>query len=404
MVMMRFFHFCLVLMSLPLQAADWPQFLGPTRDGVASAEEAALPEKLPLADPLWAHAVGEGHAGPVVVGGKVIIFHRQQDQAVAECLEAKTGTVLWQQRWPTSYKDSFGMDQGPRAVPSVADGRIYLHGADGWLRALELESGKLLWELDTEKEYASPQGFFGRASAPLIAGGKVILCTGGKQAVMALDAVTGKPVWTAGDDEASYASPVLVGSDLLLCWLRNHLTTIRLKDGKEVQRAYYRPKIEASVNAATPVLTASGWFLSAEYDLGSSVWSMDPSGALKTEWMETELLNCHYATPVAHQNWVFGFHGRQERGMTLRCIDVAQKKLCWESDKLPGGTLLRVKDKLLILTEAGELWLARATAEKFDLLDSMQILRAGHRSYAAYANGIYFARDAAKLMAFRLNP
>jgi hypothetical protein len=392
-----FFLFC-----VSVQAADWPQFLGVGRDGVASAEEAAVPSKLSSLKLLWEHAVGQGHAGPAVVGGKVIVFHRQEDQAVAECLSAMTGQPLWKTSWPTDYVDSFGMDEGPRAVPTIAEGRVYLLGADGWLRALDLENGKLLWELDTEKEFASPQGFFGRASAPLVVENKVIHCTGGKHAVVALDAATGKLLWAAGEDEASYASPVLASPDYLLCWLRNQIVSIKLIDGEVLQRKDHRPEINASVSAATPVRTSAGWFLSAEYDLGCSLWKLEHSGAFQLEWSEAQLLNCHYATPVVAGDLVFGLHGRQERGMTLRCIDVAQKKLCWESSKLKGGTLLRVRDKLLVLTESGELWLVHATAENFHLLDSMQILRAGHRSYAAYSDGLYFARDAEKLVALQL--
>ena len=88
--------------------------------------------------------------------------------------------------------------------------------------------------------------------------------------------------------------------------------------------------------------------------------------------------------------------------MTLRCISVGEKKMCWESERVKGGTLLRVKDKLLVLTEEGELWVVRASAAKLELLASTQLLRSGHRSYAAYSDGLYFARDGAKLVALRL--
>jgi hypothetical protein len=107
---------------------------------------------------------------------------------------------------------------------------------------------------------------------------------------------------------------------------------------------------------------------------------------------------------VHHDGKVYGFDGRQERGMTLRCIDLTSKSVAWESPRVRGGTLLRVKDKLLVLTEEGELWIVSTSHEKFDLLASAQILRAGHRSYAAYAHGVYFARDAEKLVALRLSP
>jgi outer membrane protein assembly factor BamB len=392
----------LLLATAALRAADWPQFLGPQRDGAADEQEVALPDTLPDSPPLWEHAVGEGHSGPIIVSGKVIVHHRKDADEIVEALDAKDGKLLWRKTWPATYRDGFGMDNGPRAVPAAAGGRAVLHGADGMVRALDLAKGELLWERDTAKDFDSPQGFFGRACAPLITGGKVILTTGGKAAVVALDAATGKTLWTAEGDEASYASPVLAESGTLLCWLRNQLTTVALEDGKVLAREHYRPEIEASVSAATPVKAGGGWFISAEYDVGCSLWELGDRGSLTKFWQEEQLLNAHYATPVVLGSLLFGFDGRQERGMTLRAIDVTQRKVLWDSPRLPGGTVLRIKDKLLVLTEDGELWLVKAAGGKFDQLGSVQLLGAGHRSYAAYSDGIYCARDSRLLRAIRL--
>jgi outer membrane protein assembly factor BamB len=382
-------------------AADWPQFLGPARDGVAAESEPALLDEWTEPQQLWQVPVGEGHAGPVVVGGLVLLHDRQGDEERVQALSVKDGSAVWKKTWPATYKDSFGMDNGPRAVPAVAAEKVYVHGADGMLRCLKQESGELVWEVDSVREYESHQGYFGRACAPLVAEGIVIFTPGGKHGVVALDAATGKQVWAAAEgDEASYASPVLCGPGQLLCWLRNHLTLISLVDGKVLAREHYRPEIDASVSAATPVRVPAGWLLSAEYDVGCSVWQVQ--GGLQRVWQEDSLLNAHYATPVASGELVFGFDGRQESGMTLRAIQTTKPLKLWESPRVRGGTLLRVNDKLLVLTEEGELWLVRATAEKFDLLGSAQILRAGHRSYAAYSDGIYYARDATQLVALRL--
>lgn len=386
------------------QAADWPQFLGPQRDGAAVEAEAALPDSFKgEPKPLWNHKIGTGHSGPVVAGDKTIIFHRQEGDVVVDALDALTGEPRWQQRFPTDYRDDFGMDNGPRAVPTIADNRIFLHGADGMLRALDLASGEMLWQVDTQRELDSPQGFFGRACAPLVADGKVIITTGGKAAVTAFDVKTGKTVWSGGEDEASYASPVMLNDHVILAWLRDHLTTFSIADGKLIDKDHYRPEIDASVSAATPIKTNAGWFLTAEYDVGCSLWDISDEGKLKKTWSDDSLLNAHYATPVYHDGCVYGFDGRQERGMTLLCLDLKTKKVRWESPQVRGGTLLRVKDKLAVLTEEGELWVVRATPEKFDQLLATQVLRANHRSYAAYANGIWYARDGGQLIAVRLN-
>lgn len=129
---------------------------------------------------------------------------------------------------------------------------------------------------------------------------------------------------------------------------------------------------------------------------------VNAAGEWERLWQKQDLMDCHYSTPVYRQGHLYGFDGRQETGQTLRCISLDAGKVLWDSPKIPGGTLLLVGDKLLVVTEQGELWLVRATPEKFEQLGAVQILRAGHRSHAAYANGILYARDAEHLAAFRL--
>ncbi len=89
--------------------------------------------------------------------------------------------------------------------------------------------------------------------------------------------------------------------------------------------------------------------------------------------------------------------------MTLRCITVADGKVAWEApERIQGGTLIVVGDKLLLHAESGELWIFNATPAKFDLLRRSQITRAGHRSHDAFANGLLYARDAEKMVVVKV--
>ena len=387
-------------------AADWPQFLGPTRSNVAAVDEKALPDSFPSSGPevLWEMPLGDGYAGPAVSEGEVVVFHREVSRVKIEALEAATGKVLWSTAQPTDYRDSFGMDEGPRATPTISMGKVFAHGADGVLYALDFQTGKLLWQVDTAKEFGSEQGFFGRACAPLVVGDSVVLTPGGAggKAVAAFSTVDGSLKWAAADDEASYASPVMAADDVILCWLRNHLTTLNPLSGKVLNREFLRPEIEASVSAATPIKTDQGWFVSAEYDVGASLWDIGADGSLHKSWDSAGALNCHYATPVYFEGHVYGFDGRQESGMTLRCVSTDKGEVKWESPRCRGGTVMLVKDRLLVVTEDGEAWIVRASADAFDQLATAQVTRAGHRSYPAYANGILYARDGQKLVAVRI--
>lgn len=405
---------CLLLLLLApplLHAADWPQFLGPARDGHAASAEPALPKTLAVAEPeiLWKKSAGSGFAGPVVSEGKVILFHREGGEMTTEALDARTGTQLWRHSYITDYVDSFGFDNGPRAVPAVAEGRVFTHGPEGRVTALALDTGRELWAYDTAAHASSPQGFFGRAPSPLVIGRSVIIAAGGQlqgqgAGIIALDAEKGTLLWHSVDDEAAYASPIHQG-DHLLCWMRNRLWLLDAATGRVLHSLPLRSRMDASVNAATPLHCGPHtWFVSAGYGVGANLFEVSPSSAqLNQVWSHQDVLDCHYATPIHHAGHLYGFHGRQETGMRLRCIRLSDASTLWEApEKIPGGTLLLVQDQLLILTEQGELWVVPATPERFEKSSAQQILRAGHRSHAAYADGIFYARDSEHLIALPL--
>lgn len=393
-----------------LQAGDWPQFLGPQRNCTATDETAIIGSAEP--EIVWKRMLGSGHAGAVVCDNCVIMTHRQGGEIITEALAAADGKSLWKHACPTAYHDSFGFDNGPRAVPCIAAGKVITHGPEGMVQALDFKTGELIWSYDTVAELESPQGYFGRACSPLVTDGKVLLNVGGKNAkggagIIALDLATGKLVWQATEDEASYSSPLLIPGDqgVSAFFTRRGVLLAQTSDGKVLADDYFRAQIDASVNAAAPVPCGDGRLLfTAAYDVGAGLWQWNKAERKLTNvWKKADTLDCHYTTPVYHAGYVFGLHGRQESGMTLRCISVADGKIAWEApDRLQGGTLILVGDKILLHSEAGELWIFTADPKKFNLLQRSQITRAGHRSHDAYSNGQLYARDAEKLVVLKV--
>src|SRR3974390_3194529 len=151
-------------------AMDWPQFLGPSRNGAYGGTDLASnwPSEGPSA--VWQRSLGHGFSGPAVAEGKLILFHRVGDREAVECLNARTGEGFWSFTYPTAYQDEFGFDDGPRATPAIAEGRVYTFGAEGMVHCLDLSSGKKIWEVDTKGEFQAPSGFFGMACSPLVEG------------------------------------------------------------------------------------------------------------------------------------------------------------------------------------------------------------------------------------------
>jgi len=158
---------------------DWPQFLGPTRNGVYVGTNLATswPEDGP---PLkWRTKIGRGFSGPVVSDGRLIIFHRLDSGAIVDCLESQSGKPIWRYQYHTDYVDDFGFDEGPRSTPAIASGFVYTFGAEGTLTCLAMADGKLLWKVDTRSRFNASKGFFGAACSPLEEGQSVLLNIGG---------------------------------------------------------------------------------------------------------------------------------------------------------------------------------------------------------------------------------
>ena len=412
--LMRFFTnvFILNLMLVGSSfSGDWPQWLGPDRDGIAVGERVPVPKAGEVFPTNWKMALGEGWAAPVVVGGKVVIHHRPGAEESIDCLEDSSGKLLWRYSFPSGYRDGFGMAEGPRSTPTIAGGKVFAYGPQGLLHCLDFANGKLRWSVNVAREFNSPKGFFGRCSSPLVVGELVMIDVGGPGAgVVAFDAGTGKPRWKSGDYENDYSSPVHARIGDLSCalfFLRDGFLGLNVKTGKELFFERFRSPINASVNAATPLLVGNTVFVTSCYDVGGAAWLLKPNGeagvGVETLWKKGNLLDGHYATPVHRDGYLYGFHGRQERGPELRCVSLADGSVQWTSGRMESGNLLLADGKLITLTEDGELLLAPASRKGFTVVHRQQILGLETRAHFAISNGKLFARDKRRLVCLQLN-
>ena len=386
--------------------ADWPQFLGPNRNGVYPGPP--LSTAWPGSGPpvIWRKAVGQGFSGPVVKAGRLILFHRVGSEERVECLEAQTGRGLWRYSYPSGYRDDFGFDEGPRATPAVSGGRVYTFGAQGVLHCLELESGKRVWSVKTHEKFGVRKGFFGAACSPLVEDGRLFLNVGGTSGsgLVAFDTGTGRVLWTATDDEASYSSPAIAtfgGRRQLLFLTRNGLVSADPRSGEVLFRFGWRARSRAAVNAATPLATGSLIFLSASYQTGAVQLKVKGT-ELEKVWSSDEALSNHYSTSVIRGDYLFGFHGRQEYGQALRCVELKTGRVQWSRDRFGAGTLSLAGDRLVVLKENGELLLVAASPQAFRVAAKARIMAPTVRAYPALANGRLYARNQKEMVAVNL--
>lgn len=393
------------LACAPLLAQDWPQILGPARNGIYTGPE--IVPSFPRSGPplLWKRDVGAGFAGPSVSAGKVVLFHRVNNRETVEAMDAATGKTIWTADYPTSYRDDFGFDEGPRAVPVIAGGRVFTHGADGMLQALDFASGNRLWTIDTRKVFDAPKGYFGVASSPLIDGNRVLVNVGGKTGgIVAFDAASGKTLWTSTSDEASYSAPVIAeiaGQRTAVFFTRTGLVAIDPASGAVRYQFRWRARMAASVNAATPIVIKDQIFLSASYGTGAVLLQV-ANNAVKPVWSGDESMSNHYSTSVYKDGYLYGFEGRQEFGQILRCVELATGKVMWSVDGFGAGSLLIAGEALVIMRESGELALAPASPKAFRFAARAQLLPGVVRAFPALADGRYYVRNERQLIAFDL--
>lgn len=386
-------------------AGSWPQFLGPQRNGIAVNESSIKDWKINPPKRLWRSNIGNGFSAPILQDSRIYLYHRQGNKSILDCLNLETGKAIWKYQHPTEYRDDFGFDPGPRATPCLHEDAIYLMSADGILTSVDAANGVRNWELNAREKWDTDKGFFGRAPSPLVYKHLVIYIIGGKPdaGIVALDRATGEIKWKATSDPAGYASPVIethAPSPTLWAWTRESLHGINPMDGKLRFTRPLRSSMNASVNAATPLIIPEGLFLSAGYGVGGHLLNKSDN-QLRSIWKGDQQMSNHYATCIYHEGHLYGFHGRQEFGPEFRCIEASTGKVTWSEKGLGAGSVIRVNQHLLIMLESGELIMAWANPKQFQAVGRKQILPSGVRAFPAYSNGHFIARSPDQMVCWK---
>ncbi len=397
-------------------AGDWPQILGPARNGVALNEKIA--NSWPSGGPkfVWEKKVGDGFAGVSIAKGVGVVFHRVGNEETAEGIDPKTGKQLWSVAFPAEYVPSYNPDAGPRAAPVIHDGLVYLYGARGVLSCIQLADGKKIWQRDLYADFSSKrpsrgepaEGYFGFASSPIVDGDKVLLNVGGSSrnaGIVALDRKTGKTIWTATDERASYSSPVattIEGQRHIVFATRLKVVSVDPANGR-VLFEFPFGELGPSATGASPVVLGNSIFITGSYHFGAVLARAGRSGAIEV-WRSDEILSSQYTTSIAYEKMLFGVHGRQDAAPAeLRCVNPFTRQVAWEKSGFGYATMILADDKLLIMKTDGELVLAAADPNQYRELARADLFeRATTRALPSLSNGLFYVRDGRTLKCFDL--
>ena len=429
--------FALVTAATAARADDWPQWMGPQRDGVW--RETGIVAGFPAdgLKPLWTAPVQAGYAGPAVADGRVYVTDFARADGGSDpvgspakrtvvagkervlCLDAKTGGQLWKHEYPCQYEVSY--PGGPRCTPTVAQGKVYTLGAMGDLLCLDAVTGKPVWVKNLPKDYGAKVPLWGFCGHPLVFGHLLVCPVGGKAGlVVAFDTQTGKKVWSAlPEGEPGYCPPTLIdagGSPELV--LATPTAVVALDPATGVKRWEVEFKPHYAMAIAAPQQAGDLLFAGAYGD--AVVVKLGAGGTSVAEVWRGKRTTGVYpsnSTPLVADGVVYGV----DVGGQLRAVQLGTGERLWETTEPVTGRpnapamhgtafLVRNEDRYFLFNELGELIVARLTPEGYTELGRAKLVEpTGHAfgrkvvwSHPAFANKCVYARNDHEIACFSL--
>jgi outer membrane protein assembly factor BamB len=381
--------------------ADWPQWRGPARDGVASTftAPAAWPAQLTKK---WQATVGLGHASPVIAGNRIIVHARQANREIVSAYDLATGKQLWQDGVDAPYtmnSAATGHGPGPKSTPLVAGNRVFTLGISGIFSAHDLATGKLLWRKNAPP--TPPE--FGTASSPMADGANVIAFLGGTGAgaLTAMDAATGAVKWEWKGDGPGYASPILAtiaGTRQIITQSQTRLVGVNAADGRLLWEATLKTPYEQ--NSVTP-LVVNDVVISAGLDTPTTAYAVTAAqgkGWTATPRWRNEQISMYMSSPAASGATIFGLSNKN-RGQFF-AIDVASGKTLWvgKGREAENASIVRAGTFLLMSTTNSELIVARTSATALEEVKRYTIADSATWAHPAYAGRTIVVKDVDKLI------
>ena len=382
----------------------WPDFRGPRRDG--RYDEGPVLTNWPEDGlrQLWKQPIGRGYASFVVADGRAFTIEQRRDHEVVSAYEVESGRELWTVSWPGEFVETMGGD-GPRATPTYHEGRVYALGALGELRCLDAVTGHMVWRRNILSDAHASNLSWGMAGSPLIVDDQVIVLPGGRggRSVAAYDKRTGEPVWTALDDRQAYTSPALVtlgGVRQLLVVSATRAIGLVPEDGRLLWAYPWRNN--QGINVAQPLLLGNDRvFLSASYGAGAAVFEVQRVGEMFTTttlWQNQRMKN-KFTSSVLHEGFIYGL----DEGI-LACLDASTGNPMWKGGRYGYGQLMLAGDRLIVITEDGDLVQVRATPDGHDEIARFPALDGKTWNHPVVVDGRLLVRNLREMAAFDIRP
>jgi outer membrane protein assembly factor BamB len=377
--------------------ADWPGFRGPHRDGVVTGVKIDTDWSKSPPVQMWRRPIGPGWSSFAVHGDLLYTQEQRGSDEVVACYRVSTGEPVWIHRDAARFWES-NAGAGPRATPTLSNGRVYTFGATGIVNALDAATGAVVWSRNagTDTGVKVPEWAF--ASSPLVIDDLVVIAAAGKLA--AYDIATGEPRWYGPNGRSGYSSPHLVTIDGVaqILLLSGPGATSLAIDGTKL----WEFALPAGARITQPAQIADGDLLVNEgesHNLHRIAVTHGPTGWTAEERWNTNGLKPYFSDFVIHNGRAFGFDGN-----ILSCIDLKDGKRVWKGGRYGSGQLVLLADQdvLLVLSEEGELALASAATDQFKELARFPGIEGKTWNHPVVVGDVLLVRNGEEMAAFRL--
>lgn len=353
-------------------SSDCPGFRGHDRSGHMAAAALSCDWERSPPRQLWKQPVGSGWSSFAVVGDYCLTQEQRGKDEATVCYELRSGREVWSHCDRVRFQEPTS-GEGPRATPTIVDGRVYALGATGILNCLAGSTGKRLWSVNVLDDNRVANRIFGMTGSPLVIGSMVIVSSGGRgTSLAAYDANAGEKIWSGGDADASYSSPQLAelcGLRQVLCFNAEGLFAHDLSDGKVLWSVPWVSNPAERNNICQPVVipgpegSGADWVLiSSGYGRGSALLEVSRTGGqfLVRERWRSQFLKAKFSSVVVHGGHVYGLDNA-----ILTCLELATGQRCWKGGHYGYGQLILVGSLLLVQLESGQVALVDASPKAF---------------------------------------
>ncbi|MEI8042253.1 MAG: PQQ-binding-like beta-propeller repeat protein [Verrucomicrobiota bacterium] len=385
-------------------AADWPGYRGPNQDGICT-EKANLNWTAGGPRVLWKVPINAGLSSFVVAGGKaftqVVRDIGGAPREICLALDAATGKELWfaDVAVGKGYSGA-GEGDGPRSTPTISDGMVYVFTPDLVLHCLHAQAGKTIWTKNLVKEHAGRNIPWKNAASAVVDGELVFVAGGGPgESLLGINKKTGAVVWKTGDETITHAMPVvatILGERQVIFFCQSGLVSVAAKDGKALWKFPYDFKTST---AASPVVCGDIVYCSAGYGVGGGACKITRSGNGFTatglyQVPGNKMIANHWSTPVFKDGYLYGMFSFKDYGKgPLKCVEVPTGKVKWEQPGFGAGQVILVNDKILALSDKGDLAVVQATPTAYKELARTKAVNGKCWSTPALANGRIYVRS-----------